>query len=735
MQIQDQGQDQDIHLRDYWRALLKRRHVAITFFAAVVGIVTVYSFAATPAYQATVQILLESDRNATMTFVEGATVVTKDPTEIINTQMEILNSRAFIDRVIRKMQLDKNPYFLKKKDMAKNSLFASMSRIMKDTLTGLFPAKSPPPVIQFPHAKTEQELDQDITDIILESMKVNIIRKSSILKINYLSENPIVAASMANGIANIYIEHNLDIRVRPYKDAAEWLSTKMLESRSRVEASEKELQQYKENKGIVSFELKENVITQKLGELVSQSVQAENKRQEAEIRYNQIKSVIDNPELLATVPDIMNNLVIQGLRNEELRIKKDISELSQKYGPKHPQMIKAKSELESVQKNLIAEARKMLNAAKTEYEIAKSREASLKKTMEEQKQEVLDLSKKAIEFNVVAGEAQSNKQFYELLLKRMQEASLSSGMTISNIQIVDSATIPKHPIKPRRGLNILLALITGLLGGIGMAFFVEFMDDTVKTPEDVNQILGLPFLGFVPSANKNEYLHIIKDPKSGIAESYRTIRTGVMLSSAEKPPQIILVTSSTPNEGKTLTASNLAIAMAHMGEKVLLIDGDLRRHNLHKVFNLDNSVGISDVIVNHDSLSAAVKPVPDIPNLYVITGGTEAPNPSELLGSNRMKELMTGLRQGYDRIIIDSPPLMIFSDALVLSRLADGTILIVWGGKTGRDVVRNGGQSLATTNAKMLGVVLNNVKVTKRNSYYYYSYHNYYYGKKGAQKE
>src|SRR3989338_10568068 len=316
MQIQDQDQDIDIHLLDYWRALLKRRHVAITFFAVVVGIVTVHSFVATPVYQATAQILLESDKNPTMTFVEGAAVITNDPADLINTQMEILNSRTLADRVVKKMQLDKNPYFIKKKDTVKNGgLFASASQMV----TGLFPAKSPPPSIQIPFVKKDQELDQNLTDMILASMKVNAVKKSGILKIHYLSENPTIAASMANGIVNVYIEHNLDMRVRPYRDAAEWLSTKILESKSRVEASEKELQQYKENKGIVSFELKENVITQKLRELVSQLVQAENKRHEAEIRYNQIKSVIDNPELLATVPDIMNNLVIQGLRNEEDR--------------------------------------------------------------------------------------------------------------------------------------------------------------------------------------------------------------------------------------------------------------------------------------------------------------------------------------------------------------------------------------------------------------------------------
>ncbi|MBI5204611.1 MAG: polysaccharide biosynthesis tyrosine autokinase [Nitrospirae bacterium] len=732
-----QSKDEDIHLLDYWRVLLKRRNIALTFFAVVAGLVAVYSFLATPVYQGTAQVLFELENNQTMTFGEGgaAYIQMKNPAEYYQTQKEILGSRAFADRVVRKMQLDKNPYYLEKKEKAKNSFPGVIIRKVKEAVISLFPAKktSDP----FPGVALLQEVDPALTDIVLNEIDVELGKANNIMKIHYNSENPTVAAVMATGTASSYIEHNLDIRVKPFKDAVEWLSARVTESKSKVEETEKELQQYREGKGIVSFETKENVITQKLQELVSQLVQTEGKRQEAEIKYRQIQSVIDRSELLTTVPDIMNNLVIQGLRNDELTIKKQLSDLSDKYGAKHPQIVKANSQLEMVQKNIIAEARKMLNAAKTDYEIALSRETSLRRTIDGQKQEVFDLSRKAIDFNVIAGESGSNKQFYELLLKKLQEASLSSGINISNAQIVDSAVIPKSPVKPNRGLNMLLATMAGLLGGIFAAFFVEYMDDSIKTTEDVDKALGLPFLGLIPSEKGKGPLYISSDSKSIIAEAYRTVRTGIILSAAGEPPRVLLVTSTVPEEGKTTTSANLAIAMAQMGEKVLVIDGDMRRHNLHEVFNLDNTIGISDIIVGRETLASAVKYIEGMPNMNVITGGTLAPNPSELLGSNRMKELLAAMREKYDRVIIDSPPLMACSDSLVLSKLSDGVIIVIWGGVTSRGIIKKAGQSLLGVNAKILGVVLNKIVITKRNSYYYphYNYSNYYSGERDRKKK
>ncbi len=725
--MQMQNED-EINLLDYWRVLIKRRKIAFAFLAVVVSLAILYSLIATPIYRGTTKILLELEKNPIMTFTEGggATLQMRDASEYYQTQVEILTSRAFGDRVVKKLQLDKNPLFLQMKDRGLNSIRKRLLRLFsfsnkKDVADN--------PIIQ---SSIQEELDAELTSIILNNLEIEVGKGSSILKIHFYSINPAVAASMANGIAAVYIEHNLDIRVKPYRDAVEWLTAKMNESRSRLEDSEKAVQQYKEGKNIVSFTDKEDIVFQQLQELVTQLVQADAKKQEAEVRYRQIESVIKKPQLLATVPDIMNNPVIQGLRTQELSMKTQITELSQKYGPKHPHLIKARKELGEVQKNINLEAKKMLLAAKSSFEIARERESSLKRAIEDQKQAVLDLDRKKIEYQFIAGEATSNKQFFELLLKKLQEASLSSGTIATNAQIVDRATMPNAPVKPNRILNILVAIIVGTFGGIFLAFFVEYIDDTIKNPDDIENVLGLPFLGFVPATSNVEGpIFMFSGRLAAVAESFRTIRTSILLSTADEQKQkVILVTSTIPNEGKTTIAANLAVAMAQMGERVLLIDTDMRRHNLHRVFTVDNLIGISDMIVDHENTEAALRSLSQIPNLSVITGGTLAPNPSELLGSHSMKVLLDRLRDRFDRIILDSPPLMAFSDALVLSRLADGVVFVVWGNTTSRNHIRTSTQAIKNASGNVIGVVLNNVDMSSRSYSYYHPYYHYYYGEK-----
>lgn len=723
-------QHDEKHLRDYLLILVKRRQIAASVFAIIVATMVAYLYSVTPIYQGSAKLMVNNERSSTLTFGEGGTAIIqqKNMDDYYISQAAIIKSRMFADRVVRKLQLDKHSYFKELKGRPKIGFKATISSYFADKADKSGERKT--------EKSSSQELDPFITDQLLQNISLETDPHSSVMQIRFTATNAAVAAEIANGIALEFIANDLDMKLKPARDAAEWLSSRLVESRAKVGESESTLQRYREGKGIVSFESKENVINQKLTELTSQYLQAENKRQEAELKYRQIQSVIDKPELLTTVSDVMNNAVVTALRTDELSLRRQISELSEKYGDKHPQITKTKSQLEMVKNNINLEARKMLGAAKSDFDLALSRQKSISRVLEEQKREVLDLSRKAIDFNVIAGESGSNRQFYDLLLKKLQEASLTAGMSVTNIHIIDHAAVNNNPIKPNSGKILKMALMLGLFGGIFVVMFVEYMDDTIKTAEEIDRAVKLPLLDIVPltdiSSESGSHF-VLNDPKSNAAEAFRTIRTGIMLSALNSDPlKVLLVTSATPNEGKSTVATNLAVAMSQMGERVLLIDVDMRRHNLHEFFDVDNSIGISDLLMDSSQLSVAVKKIEKIPNLYVLTGGSLAPNPSELLGTDLFRSLIAAMRDKYDRVILDSPPLMAFSDSLVLSRLSDGVILVLWGAKTPRSTFIKAADSLKGVGARIIGVVMNKIDTTRHLSYGYYSY--YYSDKKGSKK-
>jgi capsular exopolysaccharide synthesis family protein len=507
---------------------------------------------------------------------------------------------------------------------------------------------------------------------LLKTIDVEPIKNSRLVKINVENYDPVLAAEIANTFAKTYAQENLRRKIDAAKEAVSWLSQQINKQQEEVDQSQLALQEYR---------VKYNIVSLPTVEVETQPAGAEN--------------------------------LIETLMKNKANLEMQLSNLSSRYKDKHPKMARLKSELTQV-------------------------EAEIKKETER----LLELNEKAIQYNILRRDVESNQGLYDLMLTRMKETSVAGPLEVNNIRIVDLAEVPKRPAKPRIKLNIALAMVMGLTLGVGLAFFQEYLDNTVKTPEDIERYIQLPFLGFIPSSRAEAKGPIETDlisyynPKSTIAEAYRSIRTGITFSSAvdkDKPVKSILVTSAGPQEGKTTNLINLGITMSGAGDRVLLVDSDMRRPRIHKTFKLDNTLGLTNFLVGNADLDTVVKKT-EIPNLSVVTCGPIPPNPAELIGSEKMKEFIKLSRERFDRILFDSPPIIAVTDAVILATMVDGVIQIIQCERTACDIILNGKQKLMDVNARILGTLLNDVHVEKGGYYYYHYYHYYYYGDKGEKK-
>jgi capsular exopolysaccharide synthesis family protein len=738
--MEESYKEEQIDLRDYLRVVVKRRWTIFSIFMVVVIAVAVHTFSVVPIYQATARIVIEKE-NPNLVSIQEVMAVDATGTDYYQTQYKIIESRAVAREVAKRLNLKESVEFF---PPPKDDVVSSIKGWFKDTVKSYTDWAKSLLRSEVREAVSEEALDPDykLVSALLGRVSVQPIRNSRLVDVSIEAKDPKLAAGMVNELVRTYMDLNLETKLVAAKDAVKWLAERIQEERKKVETAENELLAYKEKQGIITdfSSDSEKITAEKLAQLNSQVVEVEAKRVEAETRYRQAIALEQAPDMLDSIPEVLKNELVREIKKMEVDLYNQMSEFSKKYGRNHPRMVAIESELEEIKKRKIQEVRRIVNSLRNEYQLTLAREESLKKALADQKAESLDLNRKAVQFGVLQRQAESSRHMYDLLIKRFKETTLTEEMKTGNIRVIDRAEVPQSPIKPKKKLNLLLAIVVGLTLGVGLAFFLEYLDNTIKLPEEVKNQLGIAYLGPIPAFDTGmetdgipPELVTLHSPKSTASESFRGVRTGILFSSPDRSPQVVMISSAGPAEGKTACAANLAISMAQSDPRVILLDCDMRRPRLHHVFNFEREKGISSYLVGSNSLEEVILRT-QLDNLHVIPCGPIPPNPAEILGSNKMRQLLDRLRQDYSRIVIDTPPLTAVTDSVVLAPYTDGVLLVIRAGETPRPLIQNALGHLHSVKAPILGAVLNGVN-TGRYGSYYYQYYYYYYGEDGDRKK
>jgi succinoglycan biosynthesis transport protein ExoP len=725
---QNERNEREVTLRDYWKVIRKRRWTIIAFFLIVVVTTAVVTFTIRPIYRGTATIQINKENPQIVDFKEIFAVNTTDR-DYYQTQYKLLESRKLARRVIHLLKLSEHPEFLPQVQTPLQKWKSSI----RTSLLALFTSSG----------RDLSEVDKQtiLIDRFLEKVEIEPIRSTRLVQIHFDSYYPELSKRISNALAREYIQQNLEARVVATEQAKEWLNKQLDLLKAKVERADEALQAFASKHDIISLEEKENITIQRLTELNEALTSAESERMAKEALDKQAKD-----RNFESLPLILQDKLVQDLKQNYIQLDAQYMRLSKTFKPDYPEMVRLKNHMDTIRKRIDGEVNKIVASIKNDYQSSLRRESLLREAFQRQKAKAMEMKQKAIQYNILKREADTNRELHNALLQRMKEAGVSAGITACNIQIVDQAELPTKPFRPNTPLNLLVSIVAGLLFGVGLAFFLEYLDNTVKTPEDVEQLIQLPSFGMIPEISYERQRQLDKGifypvelitfghSKSMLSEAYRNVRTSILLSFSEKPPKRIAISSPNPAEGKTTTVINTAIALSQMGVRVLIIDSDMRKPRVHAVFGEKNGMGLSNFLSGNAELKSTIKRS-NIPNLFYIPSGPIPPNPSELLGSNLFKATMQFLGEKFDHIVLDSPPVLGFADSIILSTSVDGIILVVQGGKTPIETLQRSKDALLQVNAKILGVVINRVDIGRSGyGYYYYRYH-YYYGKHGKKKE
>ncbi len=722
--------EESISLADYLHILVRRKWLLIAVACTVLAVAFVQVFTTTPLYRAVVSLQVDPEDAKVLPYEEIAQAGgTLGKEEYLMTQAEKLKSRSLARRVVQTLQLSTQPDFTK----------PTRKGFLLDLVSGVTGATRRLLGTKIDAAATENAL----IDRLSGHLNVRPLRRTRLIKVSYDSPDPKLAAKIANSLAEEFIGQHLESKFESTTRATEFLAKQLDELKIKVEQSEESLIRYAQAKNIVNVNERETINRKKLADLSDELTQAESElitqtaRYEAAARAN-----------LATFPEALKSQQIRDLDMLLAQRERQLAGLSGRYGPGWPAVRDLNLEIKELRNQLEIEKRQAIAAASAEYRLARDRRDRLTTALNEQRQTVDRLNEDSIQYHYLERDAESNKELYDGLLQRLKEAGVSAGLKSSNIQVADEASVPRTSASPKKTRSLLLAMVFGLFLGAGAVFLAEALDNTIKNAEDVVQQVGLPALGVVPSLStdgQSRQGYLLRRPRQGQAptspilasgdskglrgrawEAYRSLRTSLLLSHSGKPPQVILVTSALPGEGKTTTAANTAMAMAQTGARTLVIDLDMRKPALTETFGLTTNGGMSTYLSGNCDLNSQIQQT-GVPNLFLLSAGPPAPNPPELLGSPRMANGLKLVREYFTHVVIDSPPTLELSDTLVLASSVDGVILVARSGKTPRQALKKAGDHLLRVGGQILGVLINDVDVrqSEYGSYGYGSYGGY----------
>jgi len=721
--------NRDVHILDRLAILYRYRRVAVAVFALTTLALMIQGYSNVRMFQAQARLLIEDERRTAVPGITSAeNTFWEDPLPYYQTQYRILKGRDLTRRVVKRLQLDQVPEF--NGTAAPPPTPVALLQSLRQRIVAL--VKPAPPAEEETPQADETADESALVSAFISRVQVVPVQESRLVDVFFLSTDPEFAARAVNALVEEYVAQNLEVKLQGTQNMLQWLEGELAAQQRKVEQSERELASYRERENAMSLDDKNNIVISRLNALNDALVRTRTTRIEKESLHNQVKamSTATTPD---AIPAIAQNPQVQSLKNHFAELQRQKAELAERYGDKHPEMQKVNAQLADAQRQLDVETNKALQAVKNEYDRALLEERTLSANLEQAKADVQTMSKASVSYNVMEREARSHRIVYEALLQRANELRVSSNSRSNNVRVIDQAEVPRAPVTPTGRRTWLLSLAVGLVAAIAVAYGLDYMNDTIKTPEDLTRYLKVPFLGMVPSVRRHEQpaLASARAPQD-FNEAFRSVRTSLLSRYTADGPKTLIVTSAQPLEGKTTTACNIGMALAYGGARVLLVDADMRRPGLHHSLELSNERGLSQVLTGQVRVRDVIQRTVD-PNLIAVTAGPPPPNPSELLTSERMKTLLVNLAHGpFDWIIIDTPPVLAVTDAVILAPIVSGVTFVVGSEMTRRRLAERALETILSSNPRMVGAVLNKVDIA-RNRYYYSRYYGHEYKSYYAQ--